>query len=649
MADLQVELEIDTKKASSKAKKDLKKTGEDAGESFAEKFSESVEKGVERTTRIVSGTLKFVAARAASLSVSAFLSAKQEQVVQNLETSLRRIGEFTPQASQSIQDFASDLQSLSTVGDEVILQQIAIAQSFGATASQSQRLVAAALDVSSAQGKSLSETTRQLSKTLGGYAGELGETLPIIKEFTQEQLRAGVQIDVIAKKFEGFAADSVKTFGGAVKQTTNLLGDLLEADGEFITQSPEVTAAVLATGQSFKVLTEVIRNANIGAREFLGKFILGSLSVLRELQVGISDFVKRFFNRVDSIASGFNSLLNSIKKTGSNLLNALTAPFRKWATSAKGFIGSVITFIESLPFGKILADKIRGGIDIAGGAFDGLKEKANGVFGALSGGAKTAVDNIVGVENVEKITSFVSAAGEQFRGLATSLFVDGENGQQSIFGKVLEPFSEENINKIIENIKKLSSGVTEQTKDLSGKVKIAAADINQALEASLEKGAVSSFAAFGKAIASGGGFLDSFVALALNTLGDLAISIGTTVIKAAIAIDAFKKSIAGSPLVAIAAGGALVAFGAAIKAFSSSFGGGGSGSSTVGGGVATTPDRSDQTFSRFEREEREEAQTRVSVTIQGDVFDQESTGLRLAEILENASLNNNVRVVGGLA
>lgn len=647
MANLEVELEIETEKASKKVEKDLGKAGKEAGESFGEKFSKSAEKGLEKTVSILEGTVKFATARAATLIAGAFLSAKQEQAVQNLETSLRRIGEFSPQTSKGIQNFASELQSLSTTGDEVILQQVALAQSFGATADQSKRLVAAALDLAAAQGKSVDEATRQLSKTLGGYAGELGETLPILKEFTQEQLRAGEQIDIIAKQFKGFSADSVKTFGGSVKQTTNLLGDLIEADAELITKSPEVIAVIIALGQSFKVLTGVVRDANIRGREFLGEFILGTLNVLRTARVALSDFLKLFFETIDRLGGGFSGLLKALKAIGVAILEDLTSPFREWATSAKGFIGEVITFIETLPFGKVLTDGIRAGVDVAGQAFDGLKEKVGGVFGSVADGAKSAINGIVGEETVDRVSGFITSTGEQIRELATSLFVDGE--EESIFGKLFEPFSEENIEKIINNIKRLTAGVTEQTKTLSGKVTIAAADINQALEGALEKGAGSAFQAFGRSLVEGGSFLDSFLQLALSSLGDLAISIGTTVIGAAITISALKESIVGSPFIAIAAGAALIALGGALKAFSSSLGGGGGSAPSSGGGGGGSPDRTDQTFSRFEKEDREDPETRVTLNIQGDILDSDETGLRISRILEEAQLNNNVRVIGGLA
>ena len=645
MAQLEVELEIETEKA----KKKIEKDGKESGESFSESFAKTAKKGFETASSILETTAKVAAVRGATLIASAFLAARQEQVVQNLETSLRRIGEFSNATSKDIQDFASELQSLSTIGDEVILGQIAIAQSFGATADQSKRLVAASIDLAAAQGKSVEEATRQLSKTLGGYAGELGETIPILKEFTQEQLRAGQQIDVIAKQFKGFSEDSVKTFGGAVKQTTNLLGDLAEADGELLTKTPELIAVIKAFGESVKVLTEIVRETNVAGREFLGQFILKALSVLRSASAALTGFVVEFFAAIDRVGSAYKALLLFISDLGEAITDSLTAPFKRWATSATGFIGDVISFIETLPFGKILADKIRGGIELAGGALDSLKDKASSVLTSVGESATGAIEGVIGDETLQKATLFLTTTGEKIREIAESLFVDSDDGK-SIFGRLLEPFSEENIEKILKNIKTLSSGVAVQTKALAGTVVIAAADINQALESALEKGAVNSFATFGAALVEGGSFLDSFLALALNTLGDLAISIGTTVIGAAISIKALKESIVGSPGVAIAAGAALVVIGGALKAFSSSLGGGGAGSSaSTSASTGSSPDSTDDSFSRFEQEERAEAETRVSINIQGDVLDSDETGLRIAKILENASLNENVRIVGAFA
>ena len=75
----------------------------------------------------------------------------------------------------------------------------------GATVDQSKDIIKAAADLSSALGIDLKSATRNISKTLGGMAGELVEVIPVMKNLTREQLLAGKGIELISKKYAGFA------------------------------------------------------------------------------------------------------------------------------------------------------------------------------------------------------------------------------------------------------------------------------------------------------------------------------------------------------------------------------------------------------------------------------------------------------------
>ena len=248
MAEIKTTLVFDTdtrsfRQVENKASKLGESSAKKASDSFSDNFSTGTQAGLGKA---------FVALKGVAIAAGAALGAAfagreiiqaaiaQEDAVNSLNASLRRIGEFSNETSADLQNFAAGLQQTSRVGDEVILQQLAIAQSFGATADQSKALTAAALDLASAQGKTLEEAVRQISKTLGGYAGELGETIPELKNLTQEQLRNGEAVDLIAGKYRGFAEREAQTFSGSLAQLTNNFGDVLEQLGFFITQSDAV-------------------------------------------------------------------------------------------------------------------------------------------------------------------------------------------------------------------------------------------------------------------------------------------------------------------------------------------------------------------------------------------------------------------------
>lgn len=128
--------------------------------------------------------------------------------------------------------------------------------------------------------------------------------------------------------------------------------------------------------------------------------------------------------------------------------------------------------------------------------------------------------------------------------------------------------------------------------------------IGEQIAESIEQAAESMAVDFGKmlgtAIATGEGFKE-LPKLVLATLGDLAIQVGKLAIQTGIAIVGIKKALQSlNPYVAIAAGVALIALGAAVKASLSktASGGGGGGFGGVGGSSSNVG-RSNADVSKF--------------------------------------------------
>ena len=286
---IEITLDIDGKKTTALITKGAVKAGtvagERTGEAFSDKFASNAKKGIKAGSKGISLALngvKKAAALAAGalgvLGVATVFSSKQEDAIRNLEVSLQRIGEFSKETSTEIQNFASSLQSVTTAGDEVILQQLAIAQSFGATAEQSKELVKAALDLSAAQGKGLDESVRTLSKSLGGVAGELAEVSSEVKDLTIEQLKNGAAIKIIGDQYKGFATQQAQTFSGAIIGLKNNIGDFFEAIGATITQSKTFRAVIIAVGQGVAIASEFLKGSAGG----LGDLFASSLSAFAE-------------------------------------------------------------------------------------------------------------------------------------------------------------------------------------------------------------------------------------------------------------------------------------------------------------------------------------------------------------------------------
>lgn len=265
MATEQIEIEIVLDDGSvQRGFANIKKEAKDTGTSLAAGLGKNILK---------LGTI----ASAAALALGGIITAKgiaaareQEEAVNSLAASLGKLG----QASRltELEEFASGLQRITKFGDEAIISQLAFAQAMGANVDQSKQIVEAATDMSAALNIDLNSAVRNISKTLGGYAGELGEVIPELKNLTTEQLRSGDGVDLLAKRFRGFAGAEIKTFGGAMTQLSNSFGDFLEGIGNFLVKSPAFVTVINETSKLFGDLSRSLKEA--GGTDIVKDFII---------------------------------------------------------------------------------------------------------------------------------------------------------------------------------------------------------------------------------------------------------------------------------------------------------------------------------------------------------------------------------------
>ena len=126
---------------------------------------------------------------------------------------------------------AAELQSRSTFGDEEVIAQQAYLASLGMTERQINDVIEASAQLSTATGMTLEAAVKNLAKTYGGLTGKLGESLPALKDMTEEQLRNGEAVKYVLEHFKGYAEAAAQSGAGSMKQLKNQLGDLAEQLG----------------------------------------------------------------------------------------------------------------------------------------------------------------------------------------------------------------------------------------------------------------------------------------------------------------------------------------------------------------------------------------------------------------------------------
>lgn len=150
------------------------------------------------------------------------------------ETQLQTASQNNPyldgKSVKNLKAYASQLQSVSTFGDEELLPFMAQLASSGRTEQEIMDIMAASINVAASGTMSLESAVRNLNKTYGGLSGELGESIPQIKNLTTEQLKNGEAVKVIAGQYKGMA-ESVAQTTGSSQRLANTWGDFKEALG----------------------------------------------------------------------------------------------------------------------------------------------------------------------------------------------------------------------------------------------------------------------------------------------------------------------------------------------------------------------------------------------------------------------------------
>ena len=346
MADDRIEIEVVLDDGSvvrgfQRVKREGQNTGRDIGKSFGRGIA-----GIRNQILALGAALGSAFAGRAIIQAAA----RQEEAVNRLNTALRLAGSFSDEASKGIQDFASELQRVTTVGDETTLELFSLARTFTQTNEEAQRLTKAAVELSAATGLTLDSAVKNLGKTFGGLTGELGEVLPQLRGLGPEALKSGAALDFVLDRFGGAAEAQVRTFNGAIAQAGNNFGDFLEKLGGLATSSPATISLVNTISETFVRLGDAVERFAQQGDPF-GDLVEGTirfaLAVNKFLVVPLElafNVIKTVF---DGIVNAINGALNTVAENASKLVSFF-APNSELANNLKTFAqSSALVFDES--------------------------------------------------------------------------------------------------------------------------------------------------------------------------------------------------------------------------------------------------------------------------------------------------------------
>ncbi|UTC50822.1 hypothetical protein [Treponema sp. OMZ 855] len=154
----------------------------------------------------------------------------QEKAEKALEVAARNNPYLDGQAVAGLKAFASELQSVSEIGDEVSLNLMAQLAATGRTESQIKDIMKAAADYAAGTGTDIQSAVQTLNATFSGQAGALGRQIEGIKNLTDEQLKNGDAVKLISKHYNGLASE----LANVKEQAENAKGDFKEMVGALI-------------------------------------------------------------------------------------------------------------------------------------------------------------------------------------------------------------------------------------------------------------------------------------------------------------------------------------------------------------------------------------------------------------------------------
>lgn len=187
-------------------------------------------KGITGLGAAFAGVTTAVKAANKAIKETSALYRVQATAEKQLEIAAKNNPYLNEQNVKALKDYASQLQNIGTVGDETIIPFMAQLASAGRSQEEIQKILAASLDISAAGVMSLDQAVTQLNATYSGNIGLLGRQYSDLKNLTDEELKSGKAVDVLAQKFKGVAEETAKATGTS-EQLKNAIGDFKEEIG----------------------------------------------------------------------------------------------------------------------------------------------------------------------------------------------------------------------------------------------------------------------------------------------------------------------------------------------------------------------------------------------------------------------------------
>lgn len=321
-------------------------------------------------------------------------SAEQEVALNNLNASLGRAGNLTRETSLELQNFATQLQSVSTFEDDATLGALALLQSLTKLDKDGLKAgVASAADFATVLGIDLETATRLVAKAAEGNTEAFKRYGVEINKGKNDSESFANTIKALNEQFGGAAQSQLNTYAGSTKSLSNSFGELLEPIGDVIVKNEFVVSTINQIKSVVESLTRNIEENKVAYTDLVTDGLLYAIS-----------FTQVLLDAMDGLTVTTKALFN-VLVLGSNVISlGIIEPFRV-------AYDVIVAVLQQIPLlGKVFED-LKNPLDSVAAtlrdnvatSFDDLTKSADSnIFRELSDGAASFADGvIVGAEKIK--------------------------------------------------------------------------------------------------------------------------------------------------------------------------------------------------------------------------------------------------------
>ncbi len=345
-----------------------------------------VTSGMKAMGAVAVGALGSVAVYGLAKAMGSVVSvaASKETAIKGVTFALAGMGKTGAAATDEMKVFFDELEASKGLGDDVAAEIFQMAAAYGLTFDEAKKVTALAPDLAAATGQKAEDAAKALAQAYNGQAKGLEKLNPKIKEFTDDQLKAGAATDLLTKQFAGAAAAEMDSFAGRVASIGNAFEDLQVTLGELVTKNPAVAAMLGGVTDMLRTLDGFAKNNSQGIKNVIG-----------EIAIGFGKEVAAVLKSLDVLTNGFNLFANGdgtsgIRKFFDSLALDIHFVTDQVLALAETFV-EVERAISRLNVGKLTdAFSPQGGGIIANLFSD---DKKSGPFPGRKDGARTSLDD----------------------------------------------------------------------------------------------------------------------------------------------------------------------------------------------------------------------------------------------------------------